>query len=49
LDVVAPQHQNGFGDALFFMRGDEQVDVVGHQHVGVDIVCVAQACWSFSR
>jgi hypothetical protein len=44
LDVLAPQHLNGFGDALFFMRSDEQMDMVGHQHVGVAVAAVCGAC-----
>lgn len=43
MDVVAPWQLDSFGDALFFMRSNEQVDVVGHQHVGVDVAAVCGA------
>lgn len=43
LDVVTAQHLHRFGEALLLMRCDEQMDVGGHQHVGVQIAAVCGA------
>ena len=40
---LTSQHLHGFGETLFFLRGNQQTHVIGHQYIGVKItaVCVA--------
>ena len=45
LDVVPPQHLHGSGQALLLMRCDQQMNMVSHQHIGMNIAAVRVAGW----